>query len=167
MAKLVWDSSREQVPFEVVPKGDYNFKIIDAEEGIMNSKGVTNGCDFLKITIGIGGADGSLRTAFKEQLIFHENTYWKVQDMLKSVNFNGGNLDDGNEIELCAANIVGYRGRARVGIREYKDKADELKQVNEVVKFLDEKKLPRDIELAKKKFPDFFGPAEDEKKIPF
>lgn len=170
MAKFVWDSSRQELANELLERGDYDFKVIDCEDGFITG-GKTSGSQYFKIKIGIGDQQGKLRTVFTDMLILSENTAWKVQSFLVCVNFNDGKLEDGDEIDLYSAAIVGHRGRARIGIRDYQVKKDdgsvEDRKINEVVKYLDEKKYPRDIELAKKKFPDFFGPAGDDEKIPF
>lgn len=151
MAKYQYKDS-EELSFELLPSGDYAFKIIDAEEGIQTS-GKTSGSEFIKITIAFG-RNGKLVAQWPEKIIFHPSMEWKVDHWLRCINFNGGKLSKGDMVEITPQTVVGCRGYAKVFQETYTNKSDEEKTINKVEKWLTDKGvLERDVDLVAQKFP--------------
>lgn len=169
MAKIKLDPTVQQLANELLTPGDYDIKIINASEGFTTT-GKHSGSPFIEVQVGVGAPDGSLRTAWRELFILVEATQWLTQQFLICVNLaTQEDIDAGKEIDLSPPDIVGARGRVRVGVRKYEARDGTEKQINEVSKWLPDKKYPRDMELAKQKFPEFFSPAADtlDDDIPF
>jgi hypothetical protein len=139
----------ENRSFEVMPKGDYILEVIGAESGIKD-KGKTKGADFLTVKLRVENHPGC---TFEEDLIFFETTFWRVDTFLKAMNFqvNGRPMKKGDPVELTTENVIGLRGPATLGIREW-DKKNERGdvvgkgQINEVITWITNGvKLPRNV----------------------
>ena len=137
----------ENLAWELLPAGNYTFKIMGAEDGIQKG-GKTAGCEYLSVKIGIGDKSG-LKAQWSEKIIFTDSLTWKTDTFLKSINFNGGEMSKGQDVDVCQATVVGCRGHAKVIVETY-EKDGEEKQINKVGAWLtDKEKLPRDIDQLK------------------
>ena len=165
MAKYQFKDS-EELRFELLPEGEYAFKIMDAEEGVQ-TRGKTNGSDFIKITLAIGIA-GKIAAQWPEKIIFHESLDWKTDQWLRCINFNGGKLGKGDMVDITPETVIGCRGYIKVVVETYTNASGEEKDINKVGFWLTGKEpLPRDMELVALKFPggkefDPFATESDE-----
>lgn len=163
MAKYQYKDS-EELSFELLPAGDYAFKIIDAEEG-MQTKGKTAGSEFISIKIAFG-RQGKIVAQWSEKIIFHESIDWKTDQWLRCINFNGGKLSKGEMVDITPQTVIGCRGHVSVIQETYvKQGTGEEKIINKVDKWLTTKGvLERDVDLVALKFPasepDPFGPGD-------
>jgi len=146
MPKHVFQDS-ENLAWELLKPGVYAFKVMDAADGIQKA-GKTAGSDFLDVKIAIGDKSG-IKAQWTEKIIFHPNLQWKTDTFLKSINFNGGNMAKGQEVDVCRETIVGCRGHAKIIVETY-EKDGEPKEVNKVGSWMtDQAKLDRDMKLVK------------------
>lgn len=163
MAKYTYQDS-EELNFELLPAGDYAFKIMDAEEGIQ-TKGKTSGSEFIEVKIAIGKA-GKIAALWREKIIFHDSVVWKTDAFLRCINFNGGKMAKGEQIDIIPETVVGCRGWAHVVVEKYTNAGGEEKEINKVGSWLGSKgMLERDMKLVQSKFPvnepDPFATEED------
>lgn len=169
MAKYTYQDS-EELNFELLPAGDYAFKIMDAEEGIQ-TKGKTSGSEFIAVKIAIGKG-GKIAAQWTEKVIFHDSIVWKTDGFLRCINFNGGNMAKGEQVEITPETVVGCRGWAHVVVDKYTNASGEEKEINKVGSWLSSKGvLERDMQLAQTKFPvqpvDPFADSTETEDEPF
>lgn len=151
MAKYQYKDS-EELHFELLPEGEYAFKIMDAEEGVQ-TKGKTNGSDFIKITLAIGRG-GKIVAQWPEKIIFHESLDWKTDQWLRCINFNNGKLGKGDMVDITPETVIGCRGYIKVVVEKYTNASGEEKEINKVAYWLTGKgTLERDMDLVALKFP--------------
>jgi hypothetical protein len=145
-------TDQEPKTYELWPIGDYLWQVTACEFSIQNG-GPCGGSDAMELTFDFQRNVGG-ETQHKEvtkKLIFHEKTAWVVDAFVKSGNL----LIDGraplkNEnIDFNERMVVGLRGWATLGVREYKsDRDGKMKTVNEVIAFITNKeKLAKAIEI--------------------
>lgn len=168
MAKYQFKDT-EELHFELLPEGEYAFKIMDAEEGIQKSRGVTNGSQYIECKIAVGRS-GKIVAIIKERIIFHDSMDWKTDQWLRCINFNAGKLGRGDMVDITPETVIGCRGWAKIiqTIWEKKNEKNEVietKTLNKVGNWLTSKgTLERDMELVALKFPGGkeFDPFETE-----
>lgn len=142
-----------QDSFELLAEGDYQFRVVGVDSGIMNSKGITNGSDYVDLKLKFFNSAGKPKAMWTEKLILHESCFWKIDSFIKASNFlvDGNPPKEGDALELNEDTLVGLQGWARVCINKYTNKQDEQKENNRVDHWLtDAEKHPRDMSHVQK-----------------
>jgi hypothetical protein len=133
--ELGWDDPIENdgPDFEVLPEGDYDFEVIGFERARHAGSEKMPACNKAVVSIRITGAAG--QTTIKHNLFLHTKT-----EGLLCAFFTGiGQRKHGQKVTMNWNQVVGSKGRCKVGIRPFKnDKGDELK-FNEIKKFYEPK----------------------------
>lgn len=153
-----FDEPEEKGPVNVLPKGEYEFEVVDVYEWEESSKGN----DMLPIKLKIdGGKHGAGQTY--ENLVFTDSAKWKIDQFLKSI--FGGKMKPGRSVDFETAKdwMIGKRGRCRVRVSKVKGKNYER---NEVDAFLYEgtKIEGRTVKTSPAPDPD---PDDEDDDVPF
>lgn len=132
---------------ETVPPGDYAVEVIKCDASIRTG-GKCNGCDAFDFQLRL--VDNPKCTFYEDMVFGRENLQWKIDVILKSLNFlyNGKPLVAGQEFSIEPEDMIGLRGWATLKVRDYtKDMGNgktEPRTVNEVAVWLTNKeKLAR------------------------
>lgn len=152
MAKYTFQDN-EPLQFELLQPGVYQIKIVDAVEGIQKG-GKTGGSEFINVKVAVGDKNG-IRAQWSEKIIFHQDLEWKVDCFLRCINFAGGNLAKGQDLEVTPQTVVGCRGHVKVAVEKYTNGSGEEKEINKVTAWLcDKPAIERDMALVRSKFPE-------------
>lgn len=124
--ELGWDDeiSKDSPDFVVLPEGDYNFEVIEFERARHPGSDKLPPCNKAIVHIKIEGEEGV--SVIRHQLFLHTITEGLLADFFKGI----GQRKKGETISMNWNKVVGSKGRARVGIREW-----DGKQYNEIKRF--------------------------------
>lgn len=163
---------------QLVPEGDYRFKVVQFDEGISSGAKTAGSTMFkskLQIELSKPGEQGP--TLF-ENFIDHSATAWRIDTFLKSCGVKipkGAAFEFDRETAIrkkaLHVNPYGLRGWCRLVVEDYKpSNSTQTKQKNKVAAFYtDKEKLPRDASIAAPAPVPFStpetGPGEED--IPF
>lgn len=129
--ELGWDDQIENdgAEFIILPEGDYDFEVVDFERGRHNGSEKLPACNKAIVGIKITGEQGS--TTIKHNLFLHT----KTEGMLCAFFTGIGQRKKGERVTMNWNQVVGSKGRCKVGIRKWEN--DEGKEFvsNEVKKF--------------------------------
>lgn len=95
-----------------VPAGDYPLRVIEATED--TSKG---GNDMIKLKLRVLNRDGTEGPALFDYLVFSDNSFWKIDQFLKSCGEHPG---EGVDFDLDPQRLVGWECEATLTVEEYK-----------------------------------------------
>jgi len=93
-----------------VEPGEYLLTVVEASETVSR-----NGDDMIKLKLEIEDRGVHLY----DYLVATEKSFWKIDTFLKAI---GEEVVEGEEVELCAADLEGRQGYARLKIEDYKGK---------------------------------------------
>jgi hypothetical protein len=124
--ELGWDDQIEHdsPDFVVLPEGDYDFEVIEFERARHSGSEKLPPCNIAIVHIQIKNVEGI--SIIKHRLFLHK----KTEGMLCAFFTAIGQRKHGEKFQMNWNAIIGARGRARVGIREYNDK-----KYNEIKRF--------------------------------
>ena len=143
--ELDWESpiENDSPDFVILPEGDYDFEVIDFERARHAGSDKLPPCNKAIVHIKVQGAEGI--TVIKHNLFLHSIT----EGMLCSFFTGIGQRKKGEKVTMNWGKIVGSQGRARIGVRKWKNDSGEEKVFNEIKKFYEPADGPQD---AKKGF---------------
>jgi hypothetical protein len=126
--ELGWDDSIENdgQEFVVLPEGDYDFEVFDFERSRFNGSDKLPACNMAIVHIKIQGKEGT--SIIKHRLYLHSITEGLLCAFFTAI----GQRKHGEKMGMNWNKVIGARGRAKVGIREY-----DGKQYNEIKRFYD------------------------------
>jgi hypothetical protein len=90
--------------------GDYKVTVENAEDDMSKA-----GNDMIKLTLGIHGRNNKLF----ERLVFTENAYWKIDQVLAALGFD---VEDGSDFSVESEALIGKTAWVTVDIGEYNGK---------------------------------------------
>lgn len=124
--ELGWDSTiqNDNPEFVLLPEGDYDFVVTEFERARHPGSEKLPPCNKAIIHIRIEGKEGV--SNIKHNLFLHSTT----EGMLCAFFTGIGQRKRGEPLQMNWNAVVGSRGRAKVGIREY-----DGKKFNEIKKF--------------------------------
>lgn len=132
-----WDDefTNEQQEFVLLPEGEYPFEVISMERARYEGGAKLPPCSMAKLTLRIdGGAKGEATVTHRLYL------HTKIQGLLGAFFESIGQCKRGETFRPRWNEVVGARGRCRLGIREYTKQSGphtgETGQSNEVTRFL-------------------------------
>jgi len=132
-----WDDefTNEQQEFVLLPEGEYPFEVISMERARYEGGAKLPPCSMAKLTLRInGGAKGEATVTHR--LYLHTKTQGLLGAFFESI----GQCKRGETFRPRWNEVVGARGRCRLGIREYTKQSGphtgETGQSNEVTRFL-------------------------------
>jgi hypothetical protein len=129
--ELGWDATIENdgPDFTVLPEGDYDFEVIEFERARHPGSENLPPCNKAIVHIRIKGAAG--QTTIKHNLFLHS----KCEGLLCAFFTAIGQRQKGQKFTMNWNAVVGSRGRAKVGIREFTNDRGEKLQFNEIKRF--------------------------------
>jgi len=132
--ELGWDDQIEHdsPEFVVLPEGDYEFEVIDFERARHNGSDNLPPCNKAIVHIKIQGPEGI--SVIRHQLFLHSKTEGLLCAFFTAI----GQRKKGEKITMNWNKVIGSRGKAKVGIREY-----DGKQYNEIKKFYEPEDGPQ------------------------
>ncbi len=132
-----WDDefTNEQQEFVLLPEGEYPFEVISMERARYEGGAKLPPCSMAKLTLRIdGGAKGEATVTHR--LYLHTKTQGLLGAFFESI----GQCKRGETFRPRWNEVVGARGRCRLGIRVYTKQSGphtgETGQSNEVTRFL-------------------------------
>lgn len=129
--EIGWDDPVEQdgQDFIILPAGDYNFEVIDFERGRHGGSEKLPPCNKAIITIRCQGPEGI--STVKHNLFLHTITEGMISAFLVSI----GQKKHGERVVPRWNQVVGAKGRCKLGVRKWTNNEGEEKTFNEVKKF--------------------------------
>lgn len=112
----------EERKFTVLPAGEYNFRVLDAEE-----KRSKTGNDMIEVKLDVFKGEES--AIVYDYLVFAEKSKWKVDHFLKCV---GLLPEEGTNVDISGNDLIGHQGRVKLRI----GKTDKNNDRNEVDAYL-------------------------------
>ena len=143
--EIDWDGQIEHdsPEFAVLPEGDYDFEVIDFERARHGGSEKLPPCNKAVVQIKVEGKEGI--SVIRHQLFLHSIT----EGMLTAFFTGIGQRKKGEKITMDWNKVIGSGGRAKVGIRKWKNDQGEEKVFNEIKKFYEPVEGPQN---AKKGF---------------
>lgn len=158
--EIGWDaviSDKDNVRI-VLPEGDYPFKVIRMERGRYLGSAKIPACNKVTYTLVVNTNMGESYTNI--DLILYSSVEWKLSSFLRCV----GLKKHGEDLKLDVNKPVGCFGKAHFKPREYLNKNNETRVVNDVTKFYDyDEKFFKTFDFEKDK-SSIIAPDED---LPF
>ena len=130
---LDWDSTIENdgVMNTILPEGDYNFLVNSFERGSYPGGEKLPACNKATITVQVNAPEG--RVTVKFDLFLHRTVEWKLSAFFRCI----GQKKPGEKLVMNWGSVIGSKGRAHFKPRSYVGNDGELKQTNELDKFID------------------------------
>jgi hypothetical protein len=126
--ELGWDDpiENDSPDFVVLPEDDYDFEVIEFERARHTGSEKLPPCNMAIVHIQIKNTEGI--SIIKHRLFLHT----KTEGMLCAFFTAIGQRKKGEKLQMNWNAVIGARGRAHVGIREYNDKKyNEIKRFHE------------------------------------
>lgn len=132
--ELGWDDpiEHDSPEFVVLPEGDYEFEVIEFERARHPGSEKLPPCNKAIVHLKIEGPEGI--SIIRHNLFLHTIT----EGMLCAFFTGIGQRKKGEKIKMNWNQVIGSRGRAKVGIRKY-----EGKEYNEIKRFYEPEENPQ------------------------
>lgn len=131
LRELGWDDviENDSPEFVILPEGDYDFEVTKFERGRHNGSEKLPPCNKAIITIRIEGNEGvSLIT---HNLFLHS----KCEGMLCAFFTGIGQRKHGEKLKMNWNNVIGSKGKCKIGIRKWTNNDGREYVNNEIKKF--------------------------------
>ncbi|GAB6170587.1 hypothetical protein JCM15765_00650 [Paradesulfitobacterium aromaticivorans] len=137
--ELNWDDQIENdsPEFVTLPEGDYNFEVIDFERARHAGSDKLPPCNKAIVHIKVQGPEGV--TVIKHNLFLHSIT----EGMLCSFFTAIGQRKKGEKVSMNWGQVIGSGGRAKIGVRKWKNDQGEEKVFNEIKRFYEPEEGPQ------------------------
>lgn len=132
-AALTWDSviQEESSGFMLLPAGEYDFKVISMNRGFHNGTEKLPKCPKAELEIELTGPEGTTRV--NHNLFLHQ----KTEGLLSAFFISIGLKKHGEPLAMNWNVVPGAHGRCKVKIHEWTNDKGEVKQFNQIERFLD------------------------------
>lgn len=137
--ELSWEDAIENdgPEFVLLPEGDYDFEVMNFERARHAGSEKLPPCNKAVVHIKVDG--GSVRsTTIKHNLFLHTIT----EGMLCSFFTSIGQREKGQKVTMNWGKVIGSKGRAKIGIREWTTDDGKELQNNEIKKFYEPTNKP-------------------------
>lgn len=137
--ELDWDGQIENdsPDFVILPEDDYNFEVIDFERARHNGSDKLPPCNKAVVHIKVEGSNGI--AVIKHNLFLHSITEGMLCAFFTAI----GQRKKGEKVTMNWGKVVGSHGRARIGVRKWKNDSGEEKVFNEIKKFYEPPEGPQ------------------------
>lgn len=124
-----WDDEivEDSQQIEVLPAGDYDFKVVDMERAYYDGGAKLPPCKEAKLKLEIQSADGKTGIV-RHNIFLHSKCEWQLSAFFCAI----GQKKRNEPLKMNWNQVIGATGRAKIGIRKYEDK-----DYNEVKRFYD------------------------------
>lgn len=138
---LGWDDEiqNDSPDFVVLPEGDYNFEVIEFERARHPGSEKLPPCNKAIVHIKVEGEEGV--SIIKHNLFLHSKTEGMLCEFFTGI----GQRKKGEKIAMNWNQVVGSKGRAKVGIRKWVNDEGREMVFNEIKRFYE----PEESEPAK------------------
>ncbi|MGN0114127.1 MAG: DUF669 domain-containing protein, partial [Acutalibacteraceae bacterium] len=129
--ELNWDEEifKESGEFILLPEGDYDFVVSDFERARHPGSAKLPPCNKAIITLKIESPEGTVY--INHNLFLHT----KTEGLLSAFFIAIGQKKHGEPLRMNWSNIIGSKGRCKVGVREWTGNDGEVRKSNEIKKF--------------------------------
>jgi hypothetical protein len=137
--EIGWDGQIENdsPDFVLLPEGDYDFEVTNFERARHQGSDKLPPCNKAIVHIRIEGLEGV--STIKHNLFLHSIT----EGMLCSFFTAIGQRKKGERVTMNWNNVIGSKGRAKVGIREWVNDEGRKLSVNEIKRFYEPEDKPQ------------------------
>lgn len=131
--ELAWDAEieKESPEFITLPEGEYEFEIVSFERARYAGGDKLPPCNQAKLKLQVTTKDGI--ATIMHNLFLHSRTEGMLSAFFNCI----GQKKHGEKLKMDWNRVIGSKGRAKVGIRVYKDNNGNDRQANEVKRFLE------------------------------
>lgn len=135
-----WDDEIENdgAGFMLLTEGDYDFEVASFERGRFAGSDKMPPCNQATVFLKITGRDAQTgkegEASIRHRLLLHTKTEWTLCEFFTGI----GQRKRGEKLKMNWNLVVGSRGKAKVGIKEYNGK-----KYNEIKKFYEPQSAPK------------------------
>ena len=151
---LAWDAeiTKDEPVYILLPEGDYPFMIQGLEKSIYDgdSDKIGKGCPMAVLKIVVGTEQE--HTSVTDRLFLSSSMEWKLGSFFRCI----GQKSHGKSYRMDWNNVIGKQGLCHIKVRSYTGNDGQLKQANQIDKYL---------ESAASKAPT--APAAPTEDLPF
>ena len=146
--EMDWNGTLENdsPSFTLLPEGDYDFVVTELERTRHNGSAKLPPCN--KAIVHIRIADEGGMNIIKHNLFLHSRCEGLLCDFFVGI----GQRKKGERKNMDWSKVVGARGRAKIGIRNWVDNNGNDRQTNEIKHFYSPEEQPRQVQ-AKSDLP--------------
>lgn len=127
-----WDDEIEKEDeFILIDEGEYDFKVAKFERGRYDGGEKLPACNKAILTLEVETPKGKVNIL--HNLFLHSKCEWQLSQFFIAI----GHKKHGEKLRMNWNIVVGAKGRAKIGIRTWKDKNGNERKSNEVKSFLD------------------------------
>jgi len=136
--ELGWDDQIEKdgLDFVTLPEGDYDFECISFERGRFAGSDKLPPCNKATVVIKCEGKEGI--STINHQLFLHTKTEGLLCSFFTSI----GQRKHGERVTMNWQQVVGSKGRCKLGIKKWTNDKGEEKVFNEIKKFYEPETQP-------------------------
>lgn len=136
--ELGWNDQIENdsPDFVILPEGDYPFEVVAFERARHPGSEKLPACNKAVVDIRVAGQEGI--TTIKHNLFLHTRT----EGMLCAFFAGIGQRQKGQRVTMNWNQVIGSKGRCKIGIREWTNDKGEKKTFNEIRKFYEKNEQP-------------------------
>lgn len=128
--EIGWDEVIEKDDeFQLLEAGDYEFTVTGFERGRHPGSEKLPPCNKAVVSLRFDSPKGSV--TLTDNLFLHTKTEGLLSSFFASI----GQKKKGEKLQMNWNTVIGSRGRAKIGIRDWKSKTGQDMQSNEIVKF--------------------------------
>lgn len=132
--ELTWDSEIEDTgpSFTLLPEGNYEFEVVHWERARYEGGPKLPPCPMAVIHLRVTAPNGD-STTLQHRLFLHSRTQGLIFDFFVAI----GLMQRGEKARMPWNQIVGRRGRAKVGVRTWVGNDGQERQSNQIERFYD------------------------------
>lgn len=129
--ELNWDDEIENdgSPYEVLPEGDYDFRVAKFERARHNGSEKIPPCNKAVLTLEV--SDSEKKGSLTVNLFLHSKFEWKLCQFFTAI----GQRKHGERLRMNWTQVPGSMGRCHVGIRKWSGNDGKEHESNEVTEF--------------------------------
>lgn len=129
--ELGWEDQieKDSPEFVILPEGDYDFEVVNFERARHGGSDKLPPCNKAIIHIRIEGPEGV--STIKHNLFLHSITEGMLCAFFTAI----GQRKKGERVTMNWSKVIGAKGRAKVGVREWTNDEGRKMSVNEIKRF--------------------------------
>lgn len=130
---LDWDDEiSAENEFELLPEGEYKFRIETLERGRFNGSAKMAACPQANLTIAVTKEDGKEAKVF-DTLYLNTKAEWRLSQFFVAI----GQKKKGEPLTMNWKKVPGSTGKLKLVINEYTDKNGNARQNNRIDRYLE------------------------------
>lgn len=125
------DAIENDDQFQLVPEGDFNFRVLSFERGRFPGSQKVEACNKATLTLEVETPDGPVTMI--TDLLLNRRLEWKLSEFFRSI----GMKKKGQKVLMDWNRVIGAKGRAHFKPRKYKANDGSDREASNVEHFLD------------------------------